>query len=939
MSLPPAPVRRHFLSWERALLPQAAAWLAGDWDGTRPLDLSDALVLVPTRQSGRRLREALAEHAAARGAAVFPPRVHTPDTWLAQAAATPDVASRLQALLAWTQVLGAVDLDDVSAVLPVPPPRRDFAWAWRMAENLFRVQTQLMEGGLRFVDVVERTGADFAEAERWRQLAWLEEQQEHRLAALALREPHAARRDFAKAPALAVEIRRIVLLAAPDPLPLALEALAVAGVSVPVDVVVFAPEAEGDSFDSWGRAVPRLWEQRVLGFAEFERQVHLCADPTAEAQAAARLAARYQPQPDGLVAIGIADPETLPLLENELTRVGVASYNPEGRPRRGEQLYALLAALGSLAREPTFDAVATLARCPDFLDGLAARRGAGASAARFLQQLDELRTRHLPADLGAARRSARQRPEVAAGLDYVAELHETLTRGNFPENAVAALGLIFRHRRFDVSREADARLAGAAEAWRDIMQQCAAARRDYPEATASDWWDVALRLLGDSRRTEEKPAGALDLQGWLELLWEDAPHLAVAGLNDGLVPEAIVGDAFLPESLREQLGLKTNAARFARDAYILRALGAARAAGGRLDLFFAKTSASGDPLRPSRLLLRCAEPDLPDRIAFLFRPAETDHPNLPWTRAWQLTPRREPPPTRVSVTALRLWLACPFRFYLTHVLRMEPVEPAKNEMDARDFGTLCHAALEALALAPALRDCTDEKTLREFLLAEFDAAARATLGESHTLPVVVQLESARQRLGRAAAVRARDRAEGWVIERAEWKFALDLGGLEVRGKIDRIDRHEASGAWRVLDYKTSDTAVTPQKAHLRSFRAGDEVLPDWMRVELNGREYVWADLQLPLYLRALAADPAVRGAPRCGYFNLPKAVSETAIAEWDELTPDLIGAADDCTNAVAAAIRAGVFWPPQEVAADRDAFAALFHHGAAASVRWEEALP
>ena len=33
-----------------------------------------------------------------------------------------------------------------------------------------------------------------------------------------------------------------------------------------------------------------------------------------------------------------------------------------------------------------------------------------------------------------------------------------------------------------------------------------------------------------------------------------------------MVPEAVVGDAFVPESLREKLGLKTNGERFARDA-------------------------------------------------------------------------------------------------------------------------------------------------------------------------------------------------------------------------------------------------------------------------------------------------------------------------------------------------------------------------------------
>src|SRR5690349_4825275 len=76
---PPDSVRRHFLSWERPLLPQAVAFLAADWDGAGPLDLAHWLVIVPTRQSGRRLREALAEHAAAREQAVFPPRVITPE--------------------------------------------------------------------------------------------------------------------------------------------------------------------------------------------------------------------------------------------------------------------------------------------------------------------------------------------------------------------------------------------------------------------------------------------------------------------------------------------------------------------------------------------------------------------------------------------------------------------------------------------------------------------------------------------------------------------------------------------------------------------------------------------------------------------------------------------------------------------------------------------
>ena len=80
---PPANVRCKILPWDRPLPAQAAAWLAQGWDGTGPLDLGGVWVIVPTRQSGRRLRQALAEHAAARNSAVLAPRVVLPEDLLA----------------------------------------------------------------------------------------------------------------------------------------------------------------------------------------------------------------------------------------------------------------------------------------------------------------------------------------------------------------------------------------------------------------------------------------------------------------------------------------------------------------------------------------------------------------------------------------------------------------------------------------------------------------------------------------------------------------------------------------------------------------------------------------------------------------------------------------------------------------------------------------
>jgi ATP-dependent helicase/nuclease subunit B len=115
------------------LLPQAVAFLAGTWAGDTPLDLSSLLVVVPTQQSGRRLREALAEHAATRGQAVFPPRVFTPDRLIAQGLG-PDVASRLVSLLAWVEVFRTIDLEAFREVFPADPPASNFNWAFRPRE-------------------------------------------------------------------------------------------------------------------------------------------------------------------------------------------------------------------------------------------------------------------------------------------------------------------------------------------------------------------------------------------------------------------------------------------------------------------------------------------------------------------------------------------------------------------------------------------------------------------------------------------------------------------------------------------------------------------------------------------------------------------------------------------------------------------------------------
>ena len=101
--------RRAFLGWERSLLEEVAEWLLA-----RKEALPRMVVLVPTAQAGRRLRERLAE-----SGGVLAPRVMRPEGVLP---GDEKVAGRAAELAAWVEVLEHVeDWSAYAGAFPSPP--------------------------------------------------------------------------------------------------------------------------------------------------------------------------------------------------------------------------------------------------------------------------------------------------------------------------------------------------------------------------------------------------------------------------------------------------------------------------------------------------------------------------------------------------------------------------------------------------------------------------------------------------------------------------------------------------------------------------------------------------------------------------------------------------------------------------------------------------
>lgn len=911
------PITRHFWGWDAPVLDKALAFLGkrAPADAGAP-DLGDTLLIVPTAEAGRRLREGLARGWAATG--LLSPVVWTAEQALLPPAARRGVATPLQAQLAWQQALESLPPARLPALFPQPPEDQGWTWQVETARLLMELQALIGAGGLDFAGV--EAGHDAA---RWRDLTALATAQGTVLANQGLEEAQAAKRRVAAAPVLPEGVTRVVILAAPDLPPLFdTWAHACAARGVAIEVAVHAPANRAEAFDALGRPRVEAWGEEapvVLPFGD--EALRLCHDATAQSnQIITELRTLASA---GRVAVGVADPEVGAVLAEKLALEGVAVFEPGGMAAVQTGLWHLLSEWRALIATGSWRPFARLLRVPEMRAALA---GTAAGACDLLAAADAFAAERLPVTLEHAREllTEAEAGPLGTALATAEALRKEWRQLPFAEAARAFLLRLYGAREFRPDAPEDHLVAAPAEAWLACCEEIGA-EADRFGLKLSPEEALGLSLEALARTALAEPRGEVDLvlQGWLELLWEAAPGLVIAGLNEEQVPGILLAHPFLPGSLREHLGLPCQASRFARDAYLLGALAAPRAAHGGLRLLCGQWSERGDALRPSRLLFLCSDADLPARVARLFpedaesAPAQAEPPR---SLAWKLHPRLARPAVEtLSPSRLRSYLECPFRHYLASELHLDAaVDPDLREMDALAFGNLAHHALQQLALATDLRDCTEPARLAEFLVAEALAEAQRIYGRRPAPLVTLQLEGLKQRLRHAAQIEAEERAQGWRILHAEWapETPLIVEGAQVRLKIDRIDRHAASGHIRVLDYKTSDKAAAPLDAHApKAPRALDESQAWREFVAADGVRRRWVDLQLPLYAAALqlhGLEPQ-----EAGYFVLPKSVQETRVQLWPDFGKAWIEPALACAAEAVGRMRTGVFWPPSPKAYDR----------------------
>ncbi len=281
----------------------------------------------------------------------------------------------------------------------------------------------------------------------------------------------------------------------------------------------------------------------------------------------------------------------------------------------------------------------------------------------------------------------------------------------------------------------------------------------------------------------------ISIWGLLEARLQQADLMILGGMNEGTWPAAPSPDPWLAPRIRRALGLPGLDLRAGLAAHdFMSALGAPRVllTRARRDgrsptvasrLWLRLQAMTGGVTRDGHLERLALALDRPDTFSPVDRPA----PNPPI----------EQRPTRIAVTDLDRLTADPFAFYAKAILKLRPLDPVDADHTAAWKGTAVHEVLEQWFK----QDDCDPATLVP--------RAKALVADEGIHPMLRALWQPRliEAVQWIAEQVEADREKGRAPKAAELFGKAQIAGVELYGKVDRIDI-AADGSLAIIDYKT-----------------------------------------------------------------------------------------------------------------------------------------
>lgn len=342
-----------------------------------------------------------------------------------------------------------------------------------------------------------------------------------------------------------------------------------------------------------------------------------------------------------------------------------------------------------------------------------------------------------------------------------------------------------------------------ARAWDRVLSLFSSLDISAGEINAARALGLISRIAARSSAEGEGTGEPVQVLNLAEASGIEFDHLWIAGLDDGTWPRPAAPNPFLPIPLQRERNLPRSSPS--------RELAHARSITQQLlaaapDIVVSYSEGTGERKRAPSPLVR----QLPERermqVSRGIEPvavetlAESGAPALPEGMAHGGGTR-----------TLQLQASCPFRAFAEIRLFAKPLEEPELGIDPREKGRVLHAALELLLRefggSAGLRACAGPD-----LAARAEKAAAIALREIRGFagtPFEERLRDLeRRRLTRLLTewlALEKSRTGEFTVDGLEVEREVEIGGLRLRTRIDRVDRVAAGLV--LLDYKTGEPSV------------------------------------------------------------------------------------------------------------------------------------
>ena len=926
-------IQKQFIGWDQPALPFICKTLIEENTTEsihgKELDLGNHIVVLPSTRAKFRALELLVQFCEQQSLVFTPPDFITlgqlPEKLYRQKKV---LANQVTRKMAWVHAIRSLQPSRLKVIFPNLPDDRlrkqvDYRSWLEFAEMIERLHNELAGNVLDF-EAIRCAGAEtinLAEKERWEILAEIQQTYLSLLDKNDLWDKQTARNTAIQLDECQTD-KQIVLVGTVDMTESIRQMLT--KVNKNVKSFIFAPETLRDRFDEFGCLINDQWKNAEI---EITREQLIVADrPTDQANAVAHFIDQLkQEYRNDQISVAVPDSAFEPFLTRKLARHELPIRFARGVSVAASPLFKLLQCIATYLDRDRFEEFSELVRHPMVYPTVSAE----VRVPDLLSFVDAFQNSRLPTRVSKVRfkeddDSHQVAKEALATVNrLIAPLRgKSRPIGLWKDNFFKMLENVFAQVALDSENPNDVPTLQLLKGIRDLFAEFTATPLELQPVVKGDF---AIRLMMRRLASELIPnapdSSAIDAIGWLDMLLDDAEISIVTGFNDGIIPSAETSDLFLPNSVRETLGLLDNNGRYARDAY---AISAILNSSTKTLLVTGRHDSDGNPLSPSRLMFATDSQTIAERSLGFFshhgnfeEVPESEQATGSKANSEDATPFDESVPsfyvptpldgpfeipkiTSLSPTRFRQYLACPYRFFLSY-MKLRAVDDRQQELDAPYFGNLLHNIVEDFGESE-LKDSTDVREIRDYFRKKIHALQHGLFTDDVKPAVRLQIENLKIRLDRFAYLQAKRRQEGWRIAFTEksdltYEMMVDDEPFTITGRIDRIDQHD-DGSVMIFDYKSSDKRSTPEKAH---FKQGK-----------------WVDLQLPLY-RHLVKEMNFTEPVKLGYISIPQTLDEIGfyVADWSE---EDFKSADEATMDAIRGIRNGVFWPPADPAPIFDDF-------------------